>query len=263
MQKMIRPFLFALLLSVTAWDVSADPVEIHLGFIDRVNPPFVIDPGEVEGHAPGLTIELLRRVEQKLPVVFRYHSMPWARSLHLLQANELDAVFHASFKPERLKLGVYPMRKESVDQDRNLVTQAYYVYKREASLLNWDGEQFSDLDGPLGTIIGFSVNSDLAKAGYAVEATPTLRSNLDKLRSGRVAAVVNYASQTDTVLGRAAERYPDIVKLPIPFKVKYKYLLFSHGFYRQRPALTEAIWDELRALHESGEYAAIATRYSR
>lgn len=69
---------------------------------------------------------------------------------------------------------------------------------------------------------------------------------------GRVGAVINYASQTDAAIAKHPTKFTEIVKIPTPFIEKFKYLMFSHGFYTANPQLVEAIWDELRNIRESG-----------
>jgi polar amino acid transport system substrate-binding protein len=240
----------------------AQPAAVRVCFIDQVNVPLVLDPHDPAGEHPGLTLELLRRIQARTGVPFDYHAMPWARCLHLLQNNEMDAVFHASFRPERMELGVYPMRGDTADSDRRLVSQSYYIYTLRNAGPQWDGKRFSDLQGPVGVVIDFSAKQDLEDMGLAVETAPDTLTNLRKLAAGRIAAVVNYASQTDTVVAAHPDEFNRVVKLEPPFKEKTKYLVLSHGFYRQHTELAEQIWDELARMQRSGEYAAIEATYA-
>ena len=162
-----------------------------------------------------------------------------------------------------MNLGVYPMKNEKVDESRRLLSQTYYIYKHEDSPLEWDGKSFSHLKGVLGTIIGFSINKDLEKKGLQVEEAPSVLANLLKLKHGRLAAVINYDSQTDVAIDEFKEDFSVIKKLEIPFIKKFKYLMFSHGFNKQNRALVQNIWDGLERIRVSGELNKIAERYAQ
>ncbi len=57
----------------------------------------------------GLNVVLLDRVASALGLRFEYQRLPWKRCLDKLKANQVDGAFGASFKPERLEVGAYPM----------------------------------------------------------------------------------------------------------------------------------------------------------
>ncbi len=254
--------LLGWLLGVVAFGALAGPDGIRVGFIDKANSPFVLDPENLDTAQPGITLELLRRVQQRTGVSLDFTPMPWARCLRMLEDGELDAVFHASFDPARQKFGVYPLGDGAADPKRRLITQTYYIYKLKDSPLSWDGIRFSGLDAPLGVVIDFSIKKNLLRLGLEVEEAPDTLTNLRKLKAGRIAAIVNYASQTDSVLARHSAEFADVVKLEPPFKEKIKYLIFSHAFYRENTELAQRIWDELAQIHDSGEYAGIEAAYA-
>ncbi len=257
----IRDWLWCLPLML-CFSVAGAVDKVRVGFIDQVNIPFVLDPQNPDGERPGVTLELLRLVQQRSGTAFDYQSMPWARCLHLLKNGEIDAVFHSSFVPARQEYGVYPMHGTARDPQRRLVTQSYYIYALRQSALSWDGERFSGLDAPLGVVIDFSIKKDLVARDLPVDEAPDTLTNLRKLKAGRIAAVINYSSQTDNVLAAHPVEFSDVVKLEPPYRRKTKYLMFSHQFYRANTELAERIWDELAHLHRSGEYAAIDARYA-
>lgn len=238
-----------------------DNIAITVAFIDKINPPFIFDPDRLKGDNPGITIDILKQLEKKTNIKFIYKSMPWARCLHSLETNTVDAIFHASFKENRMKKGVYPMKGNQVDQQRRLTEQTYFLYKRKDSPLNWDGKNFTHLQKPIGIIIDFSVKNDLQKMKLNYEQAPSILTNLKKLKYGRLDAVINYASQTDITLFKYPDEFKTIEKLRLPFMTRDKYLMFSHDFYNNNSNLVETIWDELKKMRETGKLKEIAEKY--
>ena len=241
---------------------AADSADINLCFINKKNPPLVLDPGNLATQKPGVTVEILSAISKRLNVKFNYSHMPWARCLYKLKNNEADAIFHASYTAERRQYGVYPEMNGEEDKDRYLVNQTYYIYKRKGSALEWDGESFSNLIRPVGAIIDFSVVKDLKKNKLEVEEVAGIRANLNKLLSGRIDAFINYASQTDAVLAKDEKFRQNIEKVDLPYRKKIKHLLFSKEFYNTNPELVEQIWHELAMLRSSGQYQKILARYA-
>lgn len=241
--------------------VLADNIEITVAFIDKINPPLVFNPNQVDSENPGITIDILRRLEKKANIKFVYKSMPWARCLHSLKTNTVDAIFHASFKKSRMEKGVYPMKDNQVDQTRRLIEQTYYIYKRKDSPLQWDGTKFTNLEKSIGIIIDFSIKNDLQKMKLNYEEAPSILTNLNKLKYSRLDAVINYVSQTDISLFKYPEKFKTIEKIKLPFKKRDKYLMFSHKFYSNNKVLVEVIWDELKKMREGGELDKISERY--
>jgi len=77
---MKKIFLFFVLFFLTAKGLTAEQV-ITVAFIDKINPPLVLNPNLMDTDKPGITIDILRHLEKRLGVEFIYKSMPWARCL--------------------------------------------------------------------------------------------------------------------------------------------------------------------------------------
>ena len=67
---------------------------------------------------PGIEIELYRLTAKRLNFSLRLKRMPWKQCLEQLGSNQVDGIFPASYKAERGKIGVYPMRDGVVDTSR-------------------------------------------------------------------------------------------------------------------------------------------------
>lgn len=59
---------------------------------------------------PGLEIELYRMVAKKLNLDIVFKRFSWKQCLYLIATNRVDGVFPASFKPERMNIGAFPMK---------------------------------------------------------------------------------------------------------------------------------------------------------
>jgi len=137
--------------------------KITLVYEVKPNPPFYLGKKMIDWKKPGITLEVMKLLETKLNIEVTFERLPWATGLEKVKKNIVDGVFHASFNEERLKIGVYPMRKGQPDTNRRLMTQSYFLYKRKKSPLQWDGKSFTNLDGTIGAINGYAIVGDLKK----------------------------------------------------------------------------------------------------
>lgn len=257
----------ALVLAVSA--VIAAPARAESGrttvsllYEPTDNPPHALGKGTaIDWRKPGVTLELLRLVEKRLGIRFSFKRVPWKRGLFLLQNNEADGLFHASYKPSRETIGVYPKKDGDPDPSRALFTQSYVLYKRAGSPLRWDGKALSPTPQSIGSVLDYSIAADLRQMGYHVEEARDLRVNFDKLVNGRIDAFAGLQDMSDAFRKTDAEAYRDVVKLRPPLSTKPYYLLLSRGFVRQNPELSERIWDTIRREKASAAFTAIVSRY--
>jgi len=250
--------LFLLHFTVT---LGATPKKITLVYEVQPNPPFYLGMETIDWKKPGVTLEVLKLLEDKLNIKIEFYRRPWARGLMEVKMNRVDGIFHASFKEERLKIGVYPMKDGKPDADRKIVTQSYFLFKRKDSPLLWNGQYFSNLNGSIGVIIDYAITGDLQKMGIDVFEARTQLNNLNMLVKGRVAGVVDLEAMSDFYIKKYPEAFQDIVKVYPPIKRTPYYLMFSHDFVRENPELAESIWDTIREIHNTEEYAVIVQKY--
>ncbi len=232
-------------------------------FETKANPPFCLGKGTaIDWQKPGITLEVLKLIEKQLNIKIHFKRNPWKRALALLENNEVQGVFHASFKKERMRLGVYPMKNGAVDPDRSLMTNTYYVYKLKSSSLQWDGKQFTNLKNDyIGITFGYSISSDLKKWQVPVQEAKNTITNFRKLANGRLAAVADLGTMADIHLKNHPEKFTDIVKVKTPLKSKPYYLILSHDFVNKQPDLAQKIWHEISRIKISGDYDKIAAKY--
>ena len=203
----------------------------------------------------GLNMLMMRLLGQRLRLRFEVTLLPWRRCLLSLQEGGVDGAFKASFQPERLKIGRYPMRGEQVDVERAMLEESYHLYRLKGSAVSWDGQQLSQLDGAVGAQAGFSIVAWLRQQQLPIEASAKAPDAiLAMLQRGRLGAAALQTSQGDYALSRNPQFAAQIERQGPPLVSKPYYLLLSHAFVRRHPALAERIWDGVAVVRESAEY---------
>jgi polar amino acid transport system substrate-binding protein len=257
----LRRAAAALALAACAGASAAADTVVRLSFETKENAPRYFGEGTaIAAEKPGLTIELLRRVERRTGVRFEMQRVPWARSLYLLETNQVDGVFHMSFLPERTRFAAYPMRDGQPDRSRSIFTQSYYLYARRGARLAWDGERLA-AEGPIGTTRGYSVARRLEALGARVEQENDLPGSMRKVLAGRLAAYAELENMATRFLARHPDEMRDIVKLQPALRTEPYYLVLSKGFLAREPQLAERIWDAIGEVSRSSEFRDVEREY--
>ncbi len=155
------------------------------------NPPRHLGVGTaIDWDRPGLTVELLKRVGERLRVNLSFKRVPWKRGLLMLETGEVDGIFHASYVASRESIGVYPKTAAGrPDEKRALFSQSYSLFVTSGSKVTWDGTAIGGLEGrPVGATDGYSVIGDLERLGVPVEPGRVPALNLAKLVQVEAAA---------------------------------------------------------------------------
>jgi len=241
---------------------SHSPLRINLAYEDIHNPPYALGRGtSIDWNKPGQTLELLKIAGKQIGVEFSFKRMPWKRGLYLLQKNEIDGIFHGSYKPERENIGVYPKNNGHPDENRAMLFQTYVLYKLKNSLVDFNGQNILNLNGVIGANNGYSIAADLRKKGYAIEESRSLSVNFEKLNVRKIETFAMLENMGDDFLQRNSDKYPKIIKVDTALKSKAYYLLFSHKFVQQHKALSEKIWNIIVEIKESDEFKTVVSKY--
>ena len=248
--------------------LSAGAVTLHLASDDTPGSPWVMGDGaHFQTGAPGIEIELYQLMARRLNLELSMIRMPWKRCLADLKTGRLDGIFPASFKPERMSLGVYPMRDGNVDMQRKSRYSAYYLYVREGSPLGWDGRSFVNLNRldrqTIGAPLGWSIVTDLQRMGIDVLEKPRPVELLTILKNGGIAGVVGLDTVIDAYLSQLPDRFSTIRKVYPPVAEKAFFLLLSHAFVEKHPTLANQIWDTIAEIKQEPAFRAILDRYAR
>ena len=240
---------------------TAAQTVVRVSYETKANPPRYLGEGTaIDPLRPGLTVELLRMIEPRVGVRFEFQRVPWARSMYLLESNQVDAVFHGSYVEERARIAAYPMKDGKPDTARAVFQQSYYLYARRGTRLAWDGKRL-EAGGPIGTTRGYSVVRRLQELGARVEEENDPPSSMRKVLAGRLEAFAELENMASSVIARHGSEMRDIVKLQPPLRTEPYYLLLSKGFQSRDPALAERIWSAIGEAVRSAEYRQLERKY--
>ena len=261
---MLKVFI-AIAILLCSFPVYAEKPEFVFAFEDKEGFPAYLGNGhEVPVDNPGIDIEVLRLVEQQVPIKLVFIRLPWKRCLVELGAGRVSAV-EASYKKDREKLGVYPRKPDGVvDSSKRLTSETYSLYTRKGSTLRYDlhTKKVVNLKGLLGAQSGYSIVEELRKLGHNIEESESIFTNLQKLAIGRVDGIITQQSQTDFQIKKYPKKFASIIKTEPPIKTKPYYFIISHQFAKKYPKLTQQIWDTVAELRKTKLPALYAKYYS-
>jgi polar amino acid transport system substrate-binding protein len=247
---------------------SAMAVTLHLATDDTPGTPWIMGDGvHFQTGAPGAEIELYQHMAKRLDLELSIIRLPWKRCLAELKNGRIDGVFPASFKPERLLLGVYPMRHGKVDPHKKSRDSAYHLYTPEGSPLAWNGRSFINMHQldrqTIGVPLGWSIATDLDRMGVDILEKPRPVDLLTILGKGGIAGVVCLDTVIDAYLAQAPDRFRKIHKVYPPVVEKAYYLLLSHAFVETHATLATKIWDTIAEIKKEPVFKVILERYTR
>lgn len=204
---------------------------------------------------PGVTVELIRLVAKDIGIEPVFVRAPWRRCMELLKEGEVDAVINGSYSSARTEFGAFPMQGEKPDDARKSHVWTYTLYRKKGTQVAWDGSKFSNVDGPLGTPLGYSIVADLKKMNLEVDKSGDGESNLRKLSAGRIAGAVLLREATDPLLKSFAD-----VELQSPVTAKSYFIMLSHQLVKKDPAFAEKFWTRFAEIRAS-KLAEVSAKY--
>ncbi len=241
--------------------ISAQNITLKIAYENKEQPPYYLGNSEYVLSKPGVAVEMILALEDKIPELsITLTRLPWSRCLNNLKHGQLDGIFNASFKEERLELGMYPWIDGKVDPNKRITTISYNFYKLKGSETIWDGEKIINLKKRVGAPLGYSVVGDLEKLGVNVDETPSSYQNLKKLVAKRIDLAALQTVTGDAILSIYTEEFKNIVKIEPPFKTKPYYLMLSKQFVQKYPKVAKKIWDAIEEIRED-DFDKIAKKY--
>ncbi|MDK2123920.1 hypothetical protein [Parachitinimonas caeni] len=203
----------------------------------------------------GLDFVQLKQLERLTAVRLELEPLPWKRCQHELKENRWDGAVAASFRPERLEMGVYPMKDGKPDNNLRMRTESYSLFRLVGTTPSWDGKEFSGISGPIGAQLGYSVVEMLTSAKLQVDSgTRSADDNLRKLLAKRVVAVALTTQEGEQSIEARNEFRGRIERVNPPLTEKAYFLIFSKDFYARNETLAKQLWNQLPAARESEDY---------
>ncbi len=251
------------LLSLIPRSILAVSPELLFAYEDKHNFPFYMDEGtEINWKKPGVSIEILKMLETKLNIKINFKRLPWKRCKIELQKGKVDGIFNASFKPKRMKLGIFPMKNGKVDSSKRITTISYVLYTLRDSLLRWDvqSKKIYNLEGYIGAPLGYSIADDLRKWGIPVAESYSTNTDFKKLIRKRLEGVAALELAGDFYVKVYPDQFKDIKKLHPPLATKPYYLMLSHQFVKKHPHISKKIWNAIAEIREN-EFDKILQKY--
>lgn len=254
----------ALLIACLILAVSTPAVAettLHIAYEDKTQFPYYMGNTQKVLDSPGAAVELVELLEERIPGLrIRFSRYPWKRCLAMLETNQVDGIFNASYRAERTRIGEYPRKNGEVDPSRRLTTISYHLYALPNADLGWNGKAFEDPELEIGAPLGYSIVEDLKDLGVSVTEVRSSTQSLELLTARRVDAVALQSVTADYLLSHNTDYGGDIVRIDPPLKTKPYYLMLSRQFKAENPELAEHIWNVIGKLREE-KLEALAQPY--
>jgi polar amino acid transport system substrate-binding protein len=207
--------------------------------------------GKVSTGEPTVTqqieIDKITNIAKNNGLKVKFKLMPWKRALLLLEKGMIDGVANASYKDDRAKYALYPMKNGLDDISKRLNDgQTYYIFRHQDSAIRWDGKKFIN-GGKVGSIEKYAVGSDLKK-----------HKNIEVVEYNNISAMIRgfYDRKIEAFAGPSLEvakfksYYKNFfnyaVKEKAPIRKKPYYLIFSKAIAKEKLPDVEKIWDGLQ-----------------
>ena len=252
--------LLACLILVVSTPAAAETT-LHIAYEDKTQFPYYMGNTQKVLDRPGAAVELVELLEERIPGLrIRFSRYPWKRCLAMLETNQVDGIFNASYRAERNRIGEYPRKNGEVDPSRRLTTISYHLYALPNAELGWNGQTFEDPELEIGAPLGYSIVEDLRNLGVSVTEVRSSTQSLELLTARRVDAVALQSVTADYLLSHNTDYGADIVRIDPPLKTKPYYLMLSRQFKAENPELAEHIWNVIGKLREE-KLEALAQPY--
>ncbi len=244
------------------FDVMAAPLDFTVAYEDKEQPPYYFGYSTKIPTNPGIAVEIVKGLQKRIPdLQLNLVRYPWKRGLFLLEKGKIDALFKATYKPERLKLGAYPMKNGKIDVGRKIAMMSNSLYKLKESSIDWNGKSFVNLKGNVCVPRGYAIANTLKQKGVFVVESDGSLSCLQKLRLARVEAIALQDVTGDALLRKSPKQFKDIIKVAPPLTTKPQYLMLSNQFVDKHPELAEKIWDTIATIRRE-ELDRISEKYA-
>ncbi len=254
--RMLRILVVTLALSPAYVIAAQCPTEVRVGF-----PDFPVSPllngttalEEIPGDLVVWTRNALAGGDCKPIVSIR--RLPLNRLVAELRAKTVDVV--PGVGPALLSTLplAFPMRGTALDSSLIIVRDRLWIYVRDDDNdIRWDGTRLNVQNPRIGISAGIMSTKIAAdKQGWIIDVAKNPESNLTKLSSHRIDAIVESELWLQRYLNTTPSVRANIRKLEPPLVTVERYAPTTIDFYRKYPEYTQQFWHSMRQQSEKGK----------
>jgi polar amino acid transport system substrate-binding protein len=232
--------------------VCASPrAQTHLKFCfeDEVQFPWTKPDGS------GLTIELLKRVEERLGERFEFIAKPWKRCQEEVSNGLLDGYFGAAFSEERQQFSVYPHLPDGkIDVDSALHIDQTRIFLRRDTAVTWDGKNLLHVNKPILVQRGYLIGNILSKQGYKIREVRTVHEGLGLLAAGEAEVAILPGFEAQFLVQQDLQFKKNLQIHPLTYTSLPLYLAISRHRYQRDAKRFDAIWNAIKSVRNSASY---------
>jgi len=265
-QVYLHSLVIFLLLILFVSNIYASEVVIATGINN--DPPYVYSDKQVSDEFPGVTIDVLRLIEEKSDMKFIVKKRPWKRVVVEVKGNLIDGGFHFSYKEKRKSFVAYPIPEghSLPDPKYSISNRSYTLYRLKGQTIHWNGKQIvanSKENHVISAIRGGSITQDIRALGHElVEVNDDLQL-IQGLLLKRVDAFVALENMLDPKIEMLSHNERELIEKSLPEVVnKPYYIAFSKSFYRDNPEKAWKVWKTIDLIKKSGELQKIFYKYA-
>lgn len=222
---------------------------VRLCYDDADNFPWLYKSGQ------GLNNKLVEMAAQYSGLQVVQIALPWKRCLNSIATGEVAGGFAASHTDDREAYAAYPRTADGkLDPSRRIKTDGYSLYRLKGSTAHWDGKQFVNLSGRIGSQLGYASTTELRKHGAPVyESNDSPETAMKRLMAGDLELLALMTQEGDEQLNNP-EIARKVEKIASPFVEKPYFVIFNKEFQRTNGKTVEIFWAGLANARESAQF---------
>ncbi len=225
---------------------------------------------EEDGEYKGIAYDLLDLVMTRLDVDYEFELLPWSRVLKVAEAGEADGVLSGAHSIDREQYIAYT--SEQLDYGRQGIKPPVYLHEFngaffilkliEDTFVYESIEQLELNNYRVGVQQGYKYREDVDNANWSKVTQVTVADGMQALVDGEIDLLMTYKEVGLAIrddLGLKDEI--SVAKGIAPFETYYFLLFSKNSDYPNWQDLQLRVDEELKKIHESGEYQKIYDKY--
>lgn len=235
---------------------------ITLCYEENAYPPFMTQESIVPSYRKGILLDLIDAAASRSEIDVHYIRRPWKRCIEDVAKGRADGLFAAIWLSERDSWGAFPKDNRRAGVPANpkyrLWTAEYPVFVHEDSLLEWNGEHFSNVRHGIGAPLGYVAEQFLRKLNVLNELSQSPKHGISLVSLKRLDGYV-VEKNIGLSLVNDLNAHETIRLLPINFLQADWYVVFSHQYVAHSESRAKRFWESLAEVRETQSHALVLT----